>query len=72
MIRKMDKLGRIVIPREYRYLLNIHQLDNLDISVDENKIIIQKPDNFIECSFCGYNVEEQDKYCRYCGSKLGE
>lgn len=42
MIRKIDELGRIVLPKELRKVLNIHSGDDFQIIVDENKIILEK------------------------------
>lgn len=40
--RKIDELGRIVIPKEMRNNLNIHVNDELEIYVNDNKIILEK------------------------------
>ena len=40
--RKIDELGRIVIPIEVRKKLEIKEGESLDISVIENKIILEK------------------------------
>lgn len=41
--RRIDELGRIVIPKEIRKSLRIHEGDNLEISVDDlDKIILKK------------------------------
>jgi len=40
--RKIDDLGRIVIPKEIRNNLNIHVNDELEIYIKENKIILEK------------------------------
>lgn len=42
MIRKVDSLGRVVIPAELRNVLGIDKLDPLEIFTDGNKIVIQK------------------------------
>jgi AbrB family looped-hinge helix DNA binding protein len=42
IVRKIDDLGRIVIPAETRRLLNIHEGDELSIGVDGDRIIIRK------------------------------
>ncbi len=44
IIRRIDGLGRIVIPREIRKRFNIKEDDYLDISCDSNNIIISKYD----------------------------
>lgn len=40
--RKIDELGRIVIPKEIRNNLNINVNDELEIYVNDNKIILEK------------------------------
>lgn len=42
IIRKIDKLGRIVIPKDVRKTLNIELGDNVEISIDGGRIIIKK------------------------------
>ena len=39
IVRRIDDLGRIVIPKEIRNTLRIREGDSLQITVDENKII---------------------------------
>ena len=40
--KKIDSLGRIVIPKEIRKKLHIIENENLDISLDDNQVIIKK------------------------------
>jgi transcriptional regulator, abrB family len=49
--RKVDELGRIVIPIELRNKLNILEDDTLDIYIDRNSIVLKKEEN--TCMFCG-------------------
>lgn len=42
MIRQIDELGRLVIPKEIRKELNIKSYDKLRITTKSNKIIISK------------------------------
>ena len=42
MVRKIDELGRIVIPKEIRKNLKLNMGDNVEIFVDENKIVLKK------------------------------
>ena len=58
MVRKIDDLGRIVIPAETRRLFNIREGDELAISVDGDSIIIRKLD--ATCVFCGSTEEVSD------------
>jgi transcriptional pleiotropic regulator of transition state genes len=51
IVRKIDDLGRIVLPAETRRLFNIHEGDQLAISVEGDNIIIRKLED--TCTFCG-------------------
>ena len=42
IVRKVDELGRIVLPIELRRSLNIDIKDSIEIFVDEDKIILKK------------------------------
>lgn len=42
VVRKIDELGRIVIPKEIRRNLRIHDGENLEIFIDESSIILKK------------------------------
>ena len=51
IVRKIDDLGRIVIPAETRRLFNINDGDELAISIEDDAIVIRKLD--ATCVFCG-------------------
>ena len=42
IVRKVDELGRIVIPIELRRTMGIEEKDSLEIYIDEEKIILKK------------------------------
>lgn len=42
VIRKIDNLGRIVVPKEIRKNLNIRNGDDVQIFIDEDKIVLKK------------------------------
>lgn len=42
IVRKVDELGRIVLPIELRRNLNINEKDSLEIFVDEDRVILKK------------------------------
>ncbi|NLY92273.1 MAG: AbrB/MazE/SpoVT family DNA-binding domain-containing protein [Firmicutes bacterium] len=68
IVRKVDELGRVVIPIELRRTLRIEEKDALEIYVDGEKIILKKYEP--ACIFCG-NAENvrnfKDKnICRDC------
>ena len=51
IVRKVDELGRVVIPIELRRTLDIAEKDALEIYVDADKIILKKYES--ACVFCG-------------------
>ncbi len=51
IIRKVDELGRIVLPIELRNALGIAQKDPLEIFVEGSSIILKKHED--NCIFCG-------------------
>ncbi len=68
IVRKVDELGRVVIPIELRRTLGIEEKDALEIYVDRESIILKKYEP--ACVFCG-NAEEVQHYkgkivCREC------
>lgn len=51
IVRRVDELGRIVIPIEMRNALDIAQKDPVEISLEGSNIILHKYEN--RCVFCG-------------------
>lgn len=51
IVRKVDELGRIVLPSELRKTLNINVKDTLEIYTSGDSIILKK--YFPACIFCG-------------------
>lgn len=72
MVRDIDKVGRVVIPKEIRDNLGIHENDPLEIFVKDDMIIFRRYEP--ACLFCG-NAEgivtyEDKKICKACIEKL--
>lgn len=44
IIRKIDMLGRIVIPKDARRTLKLHTGDDIEISVVNQAVVIKKAD----------------------------
>lgn len=40
--KRMDDLGRIVIPKEFRQQLGIEEGESLEISIQDNRIVIER------------------------------
>ncbi|MCI8442464.1 MAG: AbrB/MazE/SpoVT family DNA-binding domain-containing protein [Provencibacterium sp.] len=74
IVRKVDELGRVVLPIELRRTLDINEKDSLEIFVDGNQIILQKYEP--ACILCQSNGEmvsfNGKNICRDCLSKLGK
>ena len=51
IIRRVDELGRVVIPIELRNQFNIVEKDPIEIYVDGSSIILKKYEP--NCIFCG-------------------
>lgn len=68
MTRRIDQLGRIVVPAEFRRMLGIEAGDQLEMSVAGDKLVIAKLDP--ECALCGGRrklMEIHEKHvCRTC------
>ena len=59
IVRQVDELGRVVLPKELRDTLDIAEKDPLEIYVDENKILLKKYQP--GCVFCN-SVKEVTNY----------
>jgi len=53
IVRKMDELGRVVIPIELRRTLDLAEKDALEIFVDEDKIVLKKYKANMTCAVTG-------------------
>ncbi|MBR0416312.1 MAG: AbrB/MazE/SpoVT family DNA-binding domain-containing protein [Firmicutes bacterium] len=51
IVRKLDQLGRIVIPKELRTTFDIKETDPIEIFVDGTDIVLRKYQK--SCVFCG-------------------
>ena len=72
IIRKVDELGRVVLPVEMRRTLDIEERDPLEISLEGETIILRKVQNL--CIFCGGEkdlLELKGKYvCAECRKEI--
>ena len=64
IVRNIDELGRIVVPKEMRTKMNIACGDALEIYVEDDKIVLTKftPN----CTFCS----STDIATELCGNKI--
>ena len=72
IIRKLDELGRDVIPIELRNKFNISEIDPIEIYVDGTNIILKKYES--NCIFCestkNLNEYKGKQICTTCLKKL--
>lgn len=71
VVRKLDSLGRIVVPVEMRKVLGISLHDPLEIFVDGDQVVLKKYHR--QCVLCGSDetvIEFKDKVI--CASCLQE
>mgnify|MGYP002281271402 FL=1 len=74
IVRKIDDLGRMVIPIELRKTMNINKKDPMEIFVEDDKIILKKYEP--ACIFCG-SADNTFEYkgrtiCQECMDKMKE
>lgn len=71
-LRNVDKLGRIVIPKELRDSMNIKYNDRLKIFIDFQNIVIKQCNKM--CIFCGSRENLKDtlglSVCSGCLAKI--
>ena len=72
--RAIDEVGRIVLPKELRATMDLNTKDELDISVEGDKIILKKIQP--SCIFCGNSenlvIFEENKICQNCVEKIAK
>lgn len=57
LIRKMDALGRVVIPEEYRHALEVEKGDAFWVTLEKDGSLRLRPDKQDRCLFCHGQVE---------------
>ncbi len=72
IVRKIDELGRIVLPIELRRTLGVAEKDYLEIFVENNQIVLKKYEP--SCVFCG-SVEnvvqfKEKNICKHCMEEI--
>ena len=74
IIRNLDALGRVVIPKEMRKLLNVRDGDAVRIIKQDNAVVIKRAER--TCMLCGSGkdlIDYKDTcVCRKCAGELGK
>lgn len=74
IVRRLDNLGRVVIPKEMRKLLNVEEKDFVRIIKQNNSIIIKKYSR--SCMICGKEKDIKEYkgicLCSKCIEQIGK
>ena len=74
IVRRVDELGRIVLPIELRRALEIEERDPVEIALEGDCILLRK--HRPTCVFCGAEEELLDyrgkRVCRRCIDELND
>jgi AbrB family transcriptional regulator, transcriptional pleiotropic regulator of transition state genes len=72
IVRKVDQLGRIVIPSELRNSMEMDSKDSVEIFVEGSTVILKK--YIPTCIFCGESEDvgeyKEKKVCKSCLENL--
>ena len=73
VVRKLDVLGRVTIPMEFRRVLRIEEGTSLEMSREGGSIVLRKREE--KCVFCdcstGLTEFKGKKICAKCRKELG-
>lgn len=64
IVRKIDPLGRLVIPKELRRTLNMNVGDPMEIFVEEDIILLKKFKSNNSCIITGEVLDENIEYAK--------
>lgn len=74
VVRKVDQLGRVVIPKEMRDVLQIDDGDFIEILQNNHNVILRK--YYETCVFCGSDEElyryKNVRICDKCRKNIGK
>lgn len=74
IIRRLDKLGRVVLPVELRRGLDWNEHDRVEILLEDERVVLQKYEP--NCLFCGGTKNLKGfrgkLVCARCVEKMGE
>ena len=74
IVRRVDELGRVVLPIELRRSLDLQERDRVEIRAEEDRIILRKFEP--NCCFCGSEKDLREYrgklLCLKCIRDIGE
>ena len=74
IVRKVDELGRVVLPIELRRTLEIEEHDSLEIALEDDRIILRKYQPTCIFCFAAENLIDyrSKRICRSCLEAINE
>lgn len=73
VVRNLDKLGRLVVPKEIRKQLNINEGDAVEFYVHDECIVLSKyQPGCAECETVGVKLYGLSRICKTCINKMAE
>ncbi|MCI8308061.1 MAG: AbrB/MazE/SpoVT family DNA-binding domain-containing protein [Lachnospiraceae bacterium] len=66
IVRNLDSLGRIVLPKEMRRVLSIEEKDSVEILIEDDRIVLKK---YTPADI--FNGDTED-LIDYCGKKVSK
>lgn len=75
IVRELDNLGRIVVPKEFRKVLKFNNQEDIEISLVDNKVVLSKSNH--SCLECGTEVSTPAyclglQFCDHCVDVLSQ
>ena len=74
MVRRLDNLGRFVLPSEIRKVLDINEKEPIEIYIKNDMIVLKKYK--ISCVFCGasnnLHTFKDKNVCSKCAKEMSE
>lgn len=74
IVRRIDRLGRVVLPIEVRRRLELEDKDGVEIFVEKDRVILKKYEPC--CIFCGDAEDvtffKEKRICRKCLASIKE
>ena len=74
IVRRLDELGRIVLPIEMRRSFDLAEHDRVEIGIEGDAIVLRKYEP--NCCFCGGTKDLREfrgkQICAKCAKSIGE
>lgn len=74
IVRRVDDLGRIVLPMELRKILDIEPRDSLEIFMEGDNVVLRKYEP--QCIFCGQAGDTEPfkmkNVCKNCVKEISQ